>query len=103
MTEARQYAFALLSALAVLLIPAPASASDSDDEDEGLSLESTRTIEFETSKGTWLSLDVAPDGERIVFEPYTRDLFDSTQKWMAENDLFSAGEVGAVNYESAVV
>ena len=32
-----------------------------------LPLEPTRTITFETTEGSWLSLDVAPDG-RIVFE-----------------------------------
>ena len=33
-----------------------------------LPLEPTRTISFETSEGSWLSLDVAPDGKTIVFE-----------------------------------
>ena len=33
-----------------------------------LPLEPTRTISFETNEGSWLSLDVAPDGKTIVFE-----------------------------------
>ena len=33
-----------------------------------LPLDPTRTISFETDEGSWLSLDVAPDGTAIVFE-----------------------------------
>jgi Tol biopolymer transport system component len=33
-----------------------------------LPLETERTIEFETSEGSWISLDVAPNGRDIVFE-----------------------------------
>ena len=35
---------------------------------QGLPLEPDRTIEFTTDEGTWLSLDVSPDGKTIVFE-----------------------------------
>ena len=38
------------------------------DEKKGLSLKPTRKIEFTTDEGTWLSLDVSPDGKTIVFE-----------------------------------
>ena len=38
------------------------------DEKKGLPLKSTRKIEFTTDEGTWLSLDVSPDGKTIVFE-----------------------------------
>ncbi|MBA3297396.1 MAG: PD40 domain-containing protein, partial [Acidobacteria bacterium] len=31
-------------------------------------LESTKKLEFETDEGTWISLDVTPDGQSIVFE-----------------------------------
>ena len=41
-------------------ISAPATAS--------LPLVPTRRIEFDTTEGTWLSLDRSPDGERIVFD-----------------------------------
>lgn len=34
----------------------------------GLPLKATRTHAFTTSKGTWISLDVSPDGQRIVFD-----------------------------------
>jgi Tol biopolymer transport system component len=35
---------------------------------DGLSLAGAREVRFETDQGTWMSLDVAPDGERIVVE-----------------------------------
>src|SRR5260370_14068785 len=38
------------------------------DEKKGLPLKSERKIEFTTDEGTWLSLDVSPDGKTIVFE-----------------------------------
>src|SRR6266704_2069562 len=38
------------------------------DEKKGLPLKSDRKIEFNTDEGTWLSLDVSPDGKTIVFE-----------------------------------
>jgi len=41
---------------------------DKKDEKKGLPLKSDRKIEFTTDEGTWLSLDVSPDGKTIVFE-----------------------------------
>ncbi len=38
------------------------------DEKKGLPLKSDRKITFSTDEGTWLSLDVSPDGKTIVFE-----------------------------------
>jgi dipeptidyl aminopeptidase/acylaminoacyl peptidase len=38
------------------------------DEKKGLTLKPARQIEFTTDEGTWLSLDVSPDGKSIVFE-----------------------------------
>jgi Tol biopolymer transport system component len=35
---------------------------------QGLPLEPDRTVEFTTDEGTWVSLDVAPDGKTLVFE-----------------------------------
>jgi Tol biopolymer transport system component len=35
---------------------------------EGLPLKPNRTIEFTTDEGTWVSLDVSPDGKTILFE-----------------------------------
>ncbi len=39
-----------------------------DKEKKGLPLKPDRKIEFTTDEGTWLSLDVSPDGKTIVFE-----------------------------------
>jgi NitT/TauT family transport system substrate-binding protein len=41
-------------------------------------------------------------GERIVFEPYTRDMFERTHRWMESWQLFESGAPAAV-YESAVL
>ena len=35
---------------------------------EGLPLEPTRTISFKTTEGTWISVDVSPDGKSIIFD-----------------------------------
>lgn len=37
-------------------------------KDTELPLKTERTIEFETDEGTWISLDVSPDGKSIVFD-----------------------------------
>jgi NitT/TauT family transport system substrate-binding protein len=41
-------------------------------------------------------------GERIVFLPYTQDMFDKTQSWMHERNLFDVGPEVGVSYEVAV-
>jgi dipeptidyl aminopeptidase/acylaminoacyl peptidase len=41
---------------------------DKKDEKKGLPLKPARKIDFTTDEGTWLSLDVSPDGKLIVFE-----------------------------------
>ncbi|HMF96893.1 MAG TPA: hypothetical protein VKE96_21490 [Vicinamibacterales bacterium] len=40
-------------------------------------------------------------GERLVFEPYTREVFDETVKWIGEHGIFDAG-AGACSYDRAV-
>ncbi|HEY2600363.1 MAG TPA: hypothetical protein VGI67_02320 [Thermoleophilaceae bacterium] len=42
-------------------------------------------------------------GERIVFEPYTREMFERTHRWMESWDLFDPSEAGMSKYESAVL
>jgi hypothetical protein len=42
-------------------------------------------------------------GERIVFEPYTREVFEASQRWIAERHIFPEGGMGAGNYDSAVI
>lgn len=50
-----------LGALAVSAVVTTATA-------EPLPLEVARKLEFQTDEGTWISLDVAPDGRTILFE-----------------------------------
>src|SRR5207249_11732483 len=33
-------------------------------------------------------------GERIVFEPYTREMFEKTHRWMLEANIFEPEQVG---------
>jgi hypothetical protein len=40
-------------------------------------------------------------GERIVFEPYTRDVFEESFQWIAERPIFAEGAMGECNYDQA--
>ena len=42
-------------------------------------------------------------GERIVFEPYTRDMFERTHRWMESWELFDASAAARPVYEDAVL
>jgi ABC-type nitrate/sulfonate/bicarbonate transport system substrate-binding protein len=42
-------------------------------------------------------------GERIVFEPYTRQVFEESFKWIRERGIFEGGDMGAGRYEDAIV
>ncbi|HEV7476928.1 MAG TPA: hypothetical protein VGO02_04230, partial [Burkholderiales bacterium] len=42
-------------------------------------------------------------GERIVFEPYTRESFEDSFKWVAERKIFDPAQMGSGRYEEAVV
>jgi hypothetical protein len=42
-------------------------------------------------------------GERIVFEPYTRDMFERTHRWMRSWQLLDAESVARSAYEDAVL
>lgn len=60
---------ATLLAAVVPLLPAAARQADSTKKkSDDLPLKAGRTVEFTTSEGTWISLDVSPDGRTIVFE-----------------------------------
>ena len=41
-------------------------------------------------------------GERIVFEPYTREMFEDSFRWIAEREIFPGG-MGLGEYENAVI
>ncbi|MBK5257817.1 MAG: PD40 domain-containing protein [Vicinamibacteria bacterium] len=67
---------AALAALSILCLPsadAPEAATQKNDrgaagEMEGLPLKAERHLAFDTDEGTWLSLDVSPDGKTLVFD-----------------------------------
>jgi hypothetical protein len=42
-------------------------------------------------------------GERIVFEPYTKEVFEESFKWIAERGIFAEGDMGAGKYEDSVI
>jgi len=42
-------------------------------------------------------------GERLVFEPYTAEVFERTHRWMMMHDLFPAAQSGSLDYEAAVI
>ena len=44
----------------------------------------------------------AGTGERLVFEPYTREMFERTHRWMLDWQIFPQSQVGEVAYEQAV-
>lgn len=74
-------ALSVLLAVWIFCTPAPAWAqagTEKKDEpkadqpekkkEEGLPLKPARKIEFTTDEGTWMSLDVSPDGKQLVFD-----------------------------------
>ena len=42
-------------------------------------------------------------GERIVFEPYTRELYERTQRWMQVWNLFTTEQAAQSSFEQAVL
>ncbi len=42
-------------------------------------------------------------GERIVFEPYTQESYESSFRWIAEHEIFAEGTMGDCEYDRAVV
>ena len=42
-------------------------------------------------------------GERIVFEPYSREIFEDSRAWIAEHGIFEGNDLGAKAYDNAVV
>src|ERR1051326_5304407 len=66
--------FGMLAILLAALIATLTTAQTQDEkkdgkkEEEGLPLKPDGKIEFTTDEGTWMSLDVSPDGQTIVFD-----------------------------------
>ena len=42
-------------------------------------------------------------GERLVFEPYTKEVYEQAFEWIADHHIFPDGEMGAGRYEQATV
>lgn len=42
-------------------------------------------------------------GERIVFEPYTRGVFDESREWVAAHDIFPDGNLVSGDYGHATI
>jgi len=42
-------------------------------------------------------------GERLVFEPYTRETYEKTHRWMEQHQLFGQDQAGTPRFESAVL
>src|SRR5436305_6965799 len=64
--------FLALSALLVTAASLPAQRNAADSGGRGglreLPLRPTQPLRFTTDEGTWLSLDLSPDGKTIVFD-----------------------------------
>jgi hypothetical protein len=41
-------------------------------------------------------------GERLVFEPYTKEVFEESLEWIAQHEIFPKGQLGSCNYEESV-
>src|SRR5712691_900191 len=52
----------------IIALAGPVRAQQPAPRADGLPLETTRRLQFTTDEGTWLSLDVSPDGRTIVFD-----------------------------------
>ena len=42
-------------------------------------------------------------GERLVFEPYSKEVFEASFAWIASHELFEAGGMGSGSYEQSIV
>lgn len=42
-------------------------------------------------------------GERIVFEPYTQQMYEQTHRWMEEHNFFDASQTGSAGFAQAVL
>jgi hypothetical protein len=42
-------------------------------------------------------------GERLVFEPYTKDVFEQAFNWIADREIFAKDQMGSGRYESAIL
>jgi Tol biopolymer transport system component len=58
---------AILAGMVIHALPAAAQDRDAKSKD-GLPLKAERTVRISTNEGSWISVDVSPDGQTIVFD-----------------------------------
>jgi Tol biopolymer transport system component/imidazolonepropionase-like amidohydrolase len=77
-----------------LLVSVPLRGAETDKWDVNTPHGPTDLVEFETSEGTWMSLDVSPDGKTIVFDLlgdiYTIPFSGGTATLISEGPAFEA-------------
>src|SRR5215470_7625697 len=61
-------AAAVMGLATIFAVPAITPAAEEAKKEQPLPLKPARNVDFTTTEGTWLSLDVSPDGKNIVFE-----------------------------------
>jgi ABC-type nitrate/sulfonate/bicarbonate transport system substrate-binding protein len=42
-------------------------------------------------------------GERLVFEPYGKQVFETSRNWIREHEIFDGGHLGGDAYENAII
>jgi hypothetical protein len=42
-------------------------------------------------------------GERLVFEPYSREAYESARSWIASHGIFADGDLGRERYEESTL
>ncbi len=66
------FTFCLAACLAAFILPAPLMAKDDGDKKEKWDVATpqfpTREVAIDVDEGTWMSLDVSPDGKTIAFD-----------------------------------
>ena len=60
--------FALVVPVSAQTVEENDSSAEEASKSKTLPLITTRTLEFTTDEGTWISLDLSPSGQTIVFE-----------------------------------
>lgn len=99
----RKLAVAATGAVLVMASAGQLAPANAQIESAELPLKPARQLQFDTSEGTWLSLDLSPDGRRIVFDLlgdlYTLDSRGGTATRITSGVAFDAQPVFAPDGE----